>query len=49
MHDPRWSDLILAKSQIYPRKGPKKSQTSTILGPASVIWNQISEIWPQNG
>jgi len=24
--DPRWSDLILARGQIYPGKAPKKSQ-----------------------
>jgi len=41
---PRWSDLIFAWGQIYPGKGPNQN-----VGPASVIWDQISEIWPQKG
>ena len=47
--DPGWSDLIFARGQIYPGKGPKivkekraKNSQNKILGPASVIWNQIS-------
>jgi len=39
------------KGPAYPVKGPKnkpKSQTK-IFGPASVIWDQISEIWSQKG
>ena len=38
--------------QIYFLQGAKsileKGQTK-ILGPASVIWDQISEIWPRKG
>ena len=34
---------ILEKGQKEP-----KGQTKT-LGPASVVWDQISEIWPQKG
>jgi len=49
--DPGWSDLIFARGQIYPGKGPKKSQRAKpkFWGSASVIWDQISEIWPQKG
>jgi len=39
---PRWPDLILARGQSILEKGQTK-----ILGPASVIWDQIFEIWPQ--
>ena len=35
------------KGPVYPGKEPK-GQTN-FLGPASVIWDQISEIWPQKG
>jgi len=37
------ANSILEKGQKEP-----KSQTK-ILGPASVIWDQISDIWPQKG
>jgi len=37
---PRWSNAILARGQSFLEKGQTK-----ILGPASVIWDQISEIW----
>ena len=39
-----WPDLLLARSQ----SNLEKCQTK-ILGPASVIWDQIFEIWPQEG
>ena len=39
---PGWSDLIPARSQIFPGKEPK-GQTK-MLWPASVIWDEISEI-----
>ena len=42
--EPGWSDLILARGQPILEKGQTK-----ILGPISVIWDQISEIWPQKG
>jgi len=45
--DPGWSDLILARGQIDPGKW-FKGQTK-ILGPASVIWDKISQMWPQKG
>jgi len=35
--DPGWSDLIFARNQLVLVKGQTK-----ILGPASVIWDQIS-------
>jgi len=41
-----WSNVVHARSQIYPGEEPKKSQTK-ILGPANIIWDQISEIWAQ--
>jgi len=40
--DPRWSNLLLARGQSILEKGQKK-----ILEPVSVVWDQISEIWPQ--
>jgi len=43
--DPGWSDLILARGQISAAKEPK-GQTK-IVGLASVIWDQISALWPQ--
>jgi len=46
--DPVRADPIFARGKIYPGKWPKKSQTK-ILEPASVIWDQIAEIWPQKG
>ena len=42
--DPRWSNLLLARGQSILEKGQKK-----ILEPVSVVWDQISEIWPQKG
>jgi len=36
--NPGWSDLILARGQSILEKGQTK-----ILGPASVIWDQISQ------
>jgi len=36
-----------ARGQTYPEKGPKGQ--ANILWPASVIWEQISGIWPKEG
>jgi len=48
--DPRWSDLILEKGQSILEKGQKRTKGQTkLLGPASVIWDQMHEIWPQIG
>jgi len=43
--------LIFARDQIYPGKGQKRAKRAKpkILGPASVVWDQMSEIWPQRG
>jgi len=38
---PGWSDLVFARVKKEP-----KGQTK-ILGPASVIWAQLLENWPQ--
>jgi len=40
--EPGWSDLIPARGQIHPGKKPK-GQTN-MLWPASVVWDEISEI-----
>jgi len=38
------------KGPVYPGKGQKKPKGQTkILGPASFVWDQISEFWPQKG
>jgi len=42
------------KGPIYPdlswKRAKKKPKGQTkILGPASVVWHKISEIWPQKG
>jgi len=42
--NPGWSDLIPARGQSNLEKGQTK-----ILELISVIWDQISEIWPQKG
>jgi len=48
--DPAWSELILARGQPTLEKGQKRAKGQTkILGPPSLIWDQISEIWPQKG
>jgi len=40
---PRWSDLILTRGQSMLEKGQKESKgQAKILGPASVIWDEIS-------
>jgi len=42
--NPGWSDLILARGQSILEKGQKRAKGQTkILGPASVIWDQISQ------
>jgi len=42
--EPGWPDLILEGDKSNLEKGQTK-----ILGPTSVIWDQIYEIWPQKG
>jgi len=44
---PRVARPNSSKGSVYPGKEPK-GQTK-VLGPASVIWDQIFEIWSQNG
>jgi len=44
---PRVVRSNFCEGPVNPRKEPK-GQTK-ILWPASVIWNQISDIWPQKG